>query len=244
MFMPQNNFSSITLDNFEGPLSFLLQLVQKSEIAISEVSLKEILSQYLERLQITDVNSGAEFISTTASLLWLKSKELLPSHEQEISSSLNLEENSPFSILPQLIEYLQFKQLAKDLSEKEEHQQGFFVRGTKPPIPEEIKPTCGLEPTALEDLANLFQLQMQKFANKKKEIQEEVWRVSDAVSHLKNRLKTESKIDAATIFTQASVVEELVVFFLATLEMMKQGYLAVFRDPSSKQIWLTEKGAH
>lgn len=244
MFTPQNQFSSFTLDNFEGPLTFLLQLVQKSEIAISEVSLKEILTQYLGRFQGPDMNSGAEFISTTASLLWLKSKQLLPSHEQEESTSLTLEENSPFSILPQLIEYLQFKQLAKDLSERELQQQGSFVRGTKPLPTEVTKPTIGLGSTVIEDLALLFQLQLQKFAEKKKEIQEEVWRVSDAMSHLKQRLKLENKIDAATIFTHISVVDELVVLFLATLELMKQGDMTVFREPSSEKIWLIGKGEH
>lgn len=246
MSVKHAEFGSFTLENFEGPLAFLLHLVQKSEIDISEISLRAILSQYLERFQAnaeSDVNNGAEFISTTASLLWLKSKGLLPAHEAESSIQNPEDEESPFAILPKLIEYLSFKQVSKELLKRDQQQNAFFVRGVLPST-EPLKKGLGIDSSALQELTELFQQQLIKANARKKTIQEEVWRVADAMTSLRKRLKADSRIDARTLFAGSMVVEELIVFFLAVLELMKQGFLRVEKSSQSNQIWLCNKGQH
>src|SRR6185312_9031302 len=75
------------LDNFEGPIDYLLHLVQQEEIPIHEVILSQLTTQFLARFeeQRLAIDAGAEFIGTAAFLVWLKSKTLLPQHEQVVS---------------------------------------------------------------------------------------------------------------------------------------------------------------
>src|ERR1700733_7254528 len=85
---------SFQLDNFTGPLDLLLYLVQKSEIAIESVFLRQITSQYLaylNSLQATRVDAGAEFVLNAASLILLKSRSLLPSDERPIAEEESLD---------------------------------------------------------------------------------------------------------------------------------------------------------
>ena len=119
---------TFTLDNFEGPLDFLLHLIQKNEIEIKDISIADIIDQFLlkwkEQLD-KQIDSKSEFISHASFLLWLKSKSLLPRSEEE---SLENQEMDPhFEIIHQLIEYCHIKQDAKGLALLEQKQNSFFL---------------------------------------------------------------------------------------------------------------------
>ncbi len=106
-----DNFS---LDIFEGPLAFLLHLIQKSEINICDVPIQELTTQYLHKIKeimTPSVDTGAEFIGTTALLLWMKSKMLLPKHEQPLFEEEDLDPS--FEIIYKLLEYCHFKEVGK-----------------------------------------------------------------------------------------------------------------------------------
>lgn len=238
--LEQNKF---TLNNFEGPLSFLLYLVQKSEIDISEISLQEILSQYIKRFeenQDPDVDAGGEFVSTTASLLWLKSKMLLPSHEQTATLEIEKEE-SPFTVLPQLIEYLHFKQISRELAEREQRQFGFYVRGHEFSSVSFKKP-LGIEHISLEEFVTLFQQVLKKSHLQMGTIQEEEWRVSDKIASIKSQIHTVSKMDLSLLFAPARCREELIVIFLAILELMKLGEVSVAKTKETGELCLFARG--
>ena len=130
---------TFTLDVFEGPLAFLLHLVQKSEIQICDIPLQEITTQYLKRLQDLvnpSVDNGAEFVGTTAFLLWMKSRKLLPKHEQPLGEEEELDPS--FEIIHKLLAYCQIKEAAKALGEQEQRQSVYHTRGVQelPKLPE------------------------------------------------------------------------------------------------------------
>lgn len=224
----QNTFA---LDNFEGPLAFLLHLVQKSELHISDISLRELIQQYIVRLEESislDINAGAEFVHATASLLWLKSKMLLPARDSDEEIDL-FEADSPFAILPKLVEYCRFKEIAKDLETREQNQQGYYFRGSDPHyVPS--KKMQGIEKISLGKLAELFQEVLRKKASKKGLINEEVWRVKDKMVFIRQIIKSESKIPFEQLFSEQHCRAELIVTFLAILEMMKLEELCVIGD--------------
>lgn len=245
--------TSFHLENFEGPLHYLLQLVQKSELDISHISLKEIILQYLtidggqsnenrcdqasKNGPLTaenNIDTGAEFIGITSLLLWLKSKMLLPIDEQPSS----LEElDSPFSILPMLVEHIRFKQLAKELSQYEERQNAFYTRPFQP-REKETKKFSGLETIALEQILSYFQQAIQKAHTAKATIYEEVWRVADKIEIIRKLKKKNTRLEIAELFTMESPKEELIVLFLAILELMKLGEVGVSRQVSDNSLWL------
>lgn len=225
------NQSIFTLDNFEGPLSFLLHLVQKNEIDIYEIPVKKIIMQYTQAKVNPDedinLEAGAEFIGITSFLLWYKSKMLLPKHEQTLMIEPEQEEDPNFEIIHHLIDYCRFKDAAKELSGLESRQEGLFTRGIDIP---EIKKPFGIEHLSLQDLAILFQGVMSRIAHQKGVIHEEEWKISDKISLIKTLLNEVKKVQFEILFASSNSRIELIVIFLAILEMMKLGALHIVRE--------------
>lgn len=231
--------NSLSLKNFEGPLAFLVYLVQKSEIALSEISVFEITEQYVSLLakeSERSLDAGAEFIDYTALLIWLKSKRLLPSESLEEDLE-ELKAELPFDILPQLLEYCRFKKVAKELSSREEGQDLTFKRGIIP-TSEELPKPLGIERVGLDELGALFQELLAKAEAKKGVIHEEEWRVSDKISYLRERIKKEERIRFGALFMGEPSKNEIVVTFLALLELMKMGLLDVIYDETKEHVLL------
>ena len=219
---------SIKLENFEGPLEFLLYLVQKNEIDIYDIRLQKITEQFILEMQNSKIDIGAEFIGILGSLLWLKSKMLLPKHEQVLEENPEEESDPYFDVIHQLIDYCQFKQAGKALVILEKEQNAFFSRGISEN--QEYKRPLGIDHLSLEDLASLFQEVIQKAESSKGNIQEESYRVSDKILAIRNLLKSVDEVPLFQLFESKTVKEELIVIFLAILELMKLGEAAVLKD--------------
>jgi segregation and condensation protein A len=229
---------TFALGNFEGSLDFLLHLVQKNEIDIAEISLEQITHQYLKKLEewLTPcVENGAEFIGITAHLLFLKSRMLLPRHEQEGTHSED-ELDPRFEVIHQLLDYCRFKEAAKELAEREQKQGAYYLRGMDG-LPD-VKKVLGLDHLSLEDLATLFQQVLAKSSVQKGLIHEEIWRVGDKIKFIRQLLKEHSTLGFEFLFSPDRSRPELIVTFLAILELMKLGELIVAKDNTTHQVVL------
>lgn len=105
---------SIKIDNFEGPLDFLCYLIDKNKMNIYDVNLTEITNQYIEYLNAMEemnLEIASEFIVMASTLLYLKSKNLLPKQEEEE------EEITEEELIRRIIEYKKFKEISKILKE-------------------------------------------------------------------------------------------------------------------------------
>jgi segregation and condensation protein A len=229
---------SFALENFEGPLDFLLHLVQKSEINIYDVSIHDLTEQFLSRLKEwahPSIDTGAEFIGVAASLMWLKSKRLLPKHEQE--EDLAEEEDVYFDIIHRLVDYCRFKEIAKTLKTREEQQWGYYPRGAIAPTGDIIQPSLGIEHLKLEDLEKLLQKALDKAAKTTRVVKEEQWRVADKIKLIREMLKDTPRVFLDRLFTPDHSRVELIVTFLAMLELMKEGLVMVmWNDDKTKAI--------
>lgn len=239
--MRNRETETFALENFEGPLDFLHHLIQKNEIDIYDIPLQKIMEQYLIRMNEPDsydVDSGAEFIGTAASLLWLKSKMLLPKHEQQASGEE--EEIDPrFEIIHQLIDYCRFKQAAKELAEREQQQSSHFFRGSTGPF--EAKKNLGIEHLTLQDLAVLFNDVLSRSSSQTGLIYEEAWKVSDKISAIRLLLKEIGHIPFGLLFSRERSRDELIVTFLGILELMKLGEVSVVKQLKDGQVMITNK---
>ncbi len=238
--MNQNSENTFSLDIFEGPLAFLLHLIQKSEIDIHDVPISAITKQYREKIQewlTLSVDNGADFISTTTLLLLMKSKRLLPKHETTEEDEVeDLDPN--FEIIHQLLEYCHFKEAAKDLGIREEKQSAYFNRGVHS-LPE-AKKQLGIEHLTMEDLAALFEQVLEKAGSQNKKISEEEWRVSDKINALRSALKSNAKVPFSRLFSEKQTKPELIVNFLALLELMKTGECFVAKEEQSDHVFIYE----
>jgi segregation and condensation protein A len=227
-----------TLANFEGSLDFLIYLIQKEEIDIYDVSIQEIIQQFI--LKVTEEESlerGAEFIGIAAYLVWLKSKTLLPRNEQSLEID-EIIEDPHFEIIHHLIDYCRFKQAAKELASRQEKQQACYFRGIEPP---EWKKPLGIDHISLEELSILFKDMISRAAQMKLQIQEENWRVCDKIHIIRHLLQEHSTFALTLLFSPQQSRLEIIVTFLAILELMKIGELVVGRKQSSASLWIFAK---
>lgn len=214
------NSEIFALENFEGPLDLLWHLINRQEIDIYEIPIINITQQYLSKQKQTDsrLDQGAEFIALAASFIWFKSKTLLPKHEQE--QELEEELDPHFDMIHHLIDYCRFKQAAKDLAAIQEKQGSYYPRGIEE---QNVKKNLGIQHLSLNDLAVLFQQMLAKSIPQKGIIYEEEWKVCDKIKYLRECLKQHEKIDFTRAFNAMMGRMELIVTFLALLEMMKSG---------------------
>lgn len=229
MNLPINSIFS--LQNFEGPLDFLFHLIQKNEIDILHVSLQEITEQFLKKLKeltTQPVQEGAEFIGTTSYLMLLKSRSLLP-EQQQAAEEEEAEDLLNRQMIEQLIEYCRFKEMAKKLSALEWQHKGCYTRGVSeaedftPP-----KKFLGVETLSLQDLFHVFEETMQKASSRFKVIEGEEWHLPDAMQSIKSDLQKGLKIAFKELFSLTKSRQQLIITFLALLELMKQGSAQVF----------------
>jgi segregation and condensation protein A len=228
------------LENFEGPLDFLLCLIQKEEIDIYEIPLQELIQQCLQKLtewKERQIEIGAEFIGIMAYFVLLKSRMLLPqiddSHIDE-----ELEEDPRFEIIHHLIDYCRFKQASKELTRRQEQQSACFYRG----LPEYIyqKP-LGIDDVSIEDLSLIFKEMMGKAKHPVQQIFEENWRVSDKINTIRLLLRENSIFPLHDLFSPQKSRIELIVIFLAILESMKLGLITVGRQAQTSTLVICAK---
>lgn len=235
------NAETYTLDNFEGPLDLLWHLINKNELDIYQISLIQLIRQYLSRTIDSDQNlldRGAEFVAMGAALVWFKSKALLPKHEQTQDDCQDSDGDPRFEIIHHLVDYCLFKEAAKELANRELQQGAFYSRGIDPVF---AKKNLGIDHISLEDLATLFQQILAKATVRTGTIEEDEWRVSDKIKHLKDCLKSHSSVPFHNIFDLSMSRIELIVTFLALLELMKLGDAGVIHDRTNNTVLIISR---
>lgn len=233
--MKQSAKIAYLLDSFEGPLDFLLHLIRRNEVDIYGVSIKEIVEQFLKtfrNLEEQPIDDGAEFVSDAALLMWLKSKMLLPAHDQ--IDEADGEIDPKFEIIHQLYDYCRFRDAGKALATMEQEQSSYYFRGAERD-PEVGKP-LGLEHITLEELGGLFKDALKKAEGRSGRIQEENWKVSDKIKTITQSVRESGKVALCDLFDSGKSRQELIVTFLAVLELMKLGTARVVREVESGRV--------
>lgn len=217
---------TFSVANFEGPINLLWLLIQRDEIDIYQIPIYEITQQYLAKTYRNDhdmVDEGAEFIACAASLIWLKSRALLPKHVQE-ELPPDEESDPGFEVIHQLIDYCRFREAARELADREQKQGAFFARGVEANPSEK---NLGIAHLSLDDLAKMFCRVLANASTARGVIHEELWKVSDKISTIRLLLSQMDAIPFGQLFTSEKSREELIVTFLALLELMKTGEVRV-----------------
>lgn len=224
----------VRLDIFEGPLDLLLYLIKKDEVDIQSISIERITKQYLdyiETFKMLNIDLASEFIVMAANLMYIKSRTLLPKAEQPPEE--DVEEDDPrWELIRQLIEYKKFKDAAGYLSRKETEQEDYFAH-----VPEKVAPVDDSEIEPLPDV-NIFDL-IRAFQNVLKrfeestdlgEIVDERYTVSDKIEYLLGEIKPGKSLKFLSLFEQSTSKTEVIVTFMALLELMKMNQFRIQQD--------------
>jgi segregation and condensation protein A len=228
------NEYKVKLEVFEGPLDLLLYLIKRDEVDIYDISIERITTQYLEYLEtfrMLDLEIAGEFVVMAANLIYIKSRNLLPVHQQPPEEE-GEEDDPRWDLIRQLIEYKKFKDAAFQLRQRELIQEGLIARIPEKP---EFKDADSLlkSEVGIFDLINAFQKVLRKIEARRedlREIFEENFTVSDKLDVILRVAQTGRSIAFSDLFAFAASRTEIVVTFLALLELIRMKQIRVAQD--------------
>lgn len=237
----------VKLDVFEGPLDLLLYLVRKDEVDIYDIEIGRITRQYLEYLeamQLVDVEIGGEFIVMAANLLYIKSRTLLPADLQGPTEEEGEDEDPRWDLIRQLIEYKKFKEAAGELRDREELASKLFGRAPSSPPPDGGATLLTGEVSPL-DLIAAFQRVLARLDKKKgpeREIEADRFTVSEKIEFVLRVLPPAEPLRFEELFADQHTRGEVVATFLALLELVRLRHVLVEQSGPFGDIMLRRRG--
>jgi segregation and condensation protein A len=224
----------VKLEIFEGPLDLLYFLIRKDELDIYNIPIADITRQYLEYLDLMrsmDLNIAGEYLVMAATLMHIKSKMLLPQDDNEEE---DVEEDDPRAeLVKKLLEYQKFKEAASYLEERELRQKDVFVRTVKETKKYQDSSGEVYFEASVFDLISAFSTVLKKVPKDKfREIIKDEFTVSEKIHDLLHRLTEVEKLEVNIIFKKAKNKMEVIVTFLAILELIRlKEIIAVQKEP-------------
>lgn len=212
--------TNVQLEIFEGPLDLLLHLIKKNEVSITDIPIATITEQYLstlELIQSLNLDVAGEFLVMAATLIHIKSRMLLPPGEEEDEEE---EGGDPREeLIRRLLEYQRFKEAAAELEKREILRRDVFVRPSE--VPDEME-SVGFEGLSLFDLISALRHVLDRFPEERvHEVTLERISVREKMSSLLDDLQRRGKVIFQSLFEAAVSRLEVVVTFLAMLELVK-----------------------
>lgn len=217
---------SVSLPTFEGPLDLLLHLCQKHELDILDIPIGFVTEKYLEYLsvlQLLDLDLASEYLVMAATLAHIKSKMLLPAPPpgQEDDALAEDEEDPREALIRRLLEYQKYKQAGADLQARGVAGRDVFFRGM--PVEEAVH--AGIPPLAQVALFSLVEAFQGVLAKSKIKLSHDVVHeritLTDRINELVDVLRVKRRVQFEDLFTELSTRFDLVITFLALLEMTK-----------------------
>src|SRR3989344_2374967 len=210
---------------FEGPLDLLLQLIEGQELDVSTLALAKVTEQflaYIKNLEEKNPTNLADFLVIAAKLLVIKSKSLLPNLDLGVE-----EEETAFDLTAQLLTYKKFKEAAKYLKMLDgkrrqawTRETDFTERTTFLPDPEVTTAVLG---NRLQGLA----IELREIISRPQEVMKEVMSISEKIIQLQRLISEKIETSLSSILKDTSSKTEVIVTFLALLELTKQRVLVV-----------------
>ena len=242
-----NDPLNIKLPVYEGPLDLLLDLIQRNEMDIYNIQVSLIAQQYLGYLhQMRELNLeiAGDFLVMAATLLYIKSKMLLPPDEEDKEE----EGPDPRAVLVEkLLEYQAFKQAAQELGVLETERGKAFTRQIADYYLQELDPEDTGIDTFSANLYDLLQAFHQVLAKASKEIVHEVFEeevsIEEKMEEIKQRLHAEGRFTFWSLFAKPWTRNELIATFLAMLEITRLKAARIFQDKVFGEIMIEKLGS-
>ena len=230
-----NNEMTFKIENFEGPLDLLLQLIKQSKVSIEEIKLSDITEQYLkviEQLKEVDMENASDFIEIAATLIEIKSKSLLP----RLDDGDTEEEDDADLLKKRLMEYQMLKETTEKLKPLENTDRFY-----KKPEPDANKFRYVLKDMQLDMLLDAFSRIMIRVneTEKKEEVKEivkEKFTVHQKISTIKDSLMVKKRVYFSELFSNSISRDEVVTTFMALLELLKLQEIKVTQEDNFSEI--------
>jgi segregation and condensation protein A len=234
----------VQLDMFAGPLDLLWYLVRKQELDILDIPIAHVTEQYLEMLtvlEVIDVNAVGDFLELATRLMEIKSKLMLPRHEdEEVEEQV---EDPRQDIVQRLLDYKKYKDAASMLAERGQLWQQRFARrandmpiGGVDPLEQEI------HEVELWDLVSAFaRVVRDNAAGSPKAIRYDETPIEVYMDRIRERLATESRLAFSSLFEVGMIRSQMIGIFLAVLELIRHHHVQVEQPELFGEIWVAVK---
>ena len=224
---------NVHLEAFEGPFDLLFHLIEKNEIDIYDIPIAQLTEQYiafLEQAEYKNMDGMSEFLLMAATLIEIKSKLLLPKQKQEQPQQDPREE-----LVNKLLEYKKFKEITEDFKKREETAALVLYKEADKAV-EKLKQSnkqdldldkflCGI---TLDNLYEAFTEVMKRRETKVdrvrssfKSVERDLYTIDEKIDYIRDLLILRPSVSFYTIFRPKAVKMEIVVTFLALLELIK-----------------------
>ena len=222
----------ISIPIFEGPLDLLLDLIKKQEMNIHDIAISKITSQYLDylhQLETLNVDVSAEFIYMAATLIYIKSKMLLP--PDPLASAEEQAADPREELVQRLLEHEKFKNAAQLLYQKQQIEENVWSKPDKSLYNDES--TEGDLVVSLVDLVRVFQQVLERKKEVTRiELQHESFTVAQMIAQLRGQILASDTAAVSLIqfFEACPSRHAMIVAFLAVLEMVKLQAVALAQE--------------
>lgn len=234
---------SIKLEQFEGPLDLLLHLVDKQKVAVEDIFVSRITEQYLAYMDgiSMDMDNASGFLSMAATLLYIKSRALLPAPPRQTLDET--EEDPREALIRRLNEYRAYKQLCETLRVQERAAMGRYYK-----LPEETfagRKDLELAGVGADALFNAFFAVLQRKKPQKpeivvREIQKEEITVAQCMRFIIAKLAGKNRVPFETLFSDDASRDQVIITFMALLELMCENTVTAEQEGHNTTIFITE----
>lgn len=216
---------TVKFEVFEGPLDLLLYLIKKEEVDIYEVNLTKLATQFIEYIDLMrqfDLEIAGEFLVMASTLMYIKSRELLPVDQQVEVEGEEEGEDPRWELIRQLVAYKKFKDAAAQLQVLEARQENIFPR-----VPAKLEfdndQPAARPDVSIFDLLSAVNTVLARFTQKEdlREIFEDKWTVSEKIEQLRQAIADRESMHFSELFAEATSRSEVVCTFLALLELIR-----------------------
>ena len=215
----------VKFEVFEGPLDLLLYLIKKEEVDIYQVNLTKLATQFIEYIEMMrefDLEIAGEFLVMASTLMYIKSRELLPVDQQVQVEGEEEGVDPRWELIRQLVEYKKFKDAAAQLQAFEARQEKVFPRVPGKLEFEDDEPAPRPE-VSIFDLLSAVSSVLKRFEKRDsaRDIFEDKWTVSEKIEHIVRVINTRAPVKFSELFEAATSRSEIVCTFLALLELIR-----------------------
>lgn len=243
----------VKIEAFEGPLDLLLHLITKEEIDIYDIPIVTVTDQYLksmEDLPDMDLDTTTEFLVMAATLIEIKSKMLLPDQTGDMDEFDFSEDDPRQELVKRLIEYKKYKDAAAALREKESaldeivfKEQEELDLYTREISLDELN--RDLEVDLLTEAVKRLLVKIQRFDEHRKGffkgIKRDLFTVEEKIDYIRSRFEFGEVVHFSSLFGETKTKEEVVVTFLAILELLKMKVISIKQESLFDEIAISQR---
>ena len=233
----------VSLPKFEGPLALLLYLIRKEEMDVFDIDINAITKQYFEYIRLMrelDLEVAGEFVAMAATLIDIKSRLLLAQYNEQ--GEIEEAEDPRRELVQRLLEYQKFQEISKSLYERPLLGRDTWPRGQPESFDNQHDSQIEIDENALFALISMYRRMMKNVKRKVHKVAAKGLSIAARILQIRDRFVVGQRIMMSDLIDQVeNKKQQVLITFLALLELGKMGFVSVFQADIYGDIYVDPK---